>query len=274
MSPSAPERPPRPQITLAVQRREQLSGHIVRLVLGGDQFDHFVTNDYTDKYVKILFAQPRLQLRRPYDLAVLRETLNPEDMPVTRTYTIRELDHEARTLSIDFVVHGDQGLAGPFAYSAKPGDEVTFTGPGGGYAPDPTADWHLFAGDQSALPAIASSISALPRCARGLAFIEVSDAQDIYPLDAPDRLEVRWLYSAQKLSLATAMQSTDWPNGRPQVFAHGERSAMKELRDLFTSRGVLRSQLSLSGYWAEGRTEDRFQAEKREPIGIILPVLN
>ena len=30
-----------------------------------------------------------------------------------------------------------------------------------------------------------------------------------------------------------------------------------------------RDELSLSGYWAYGRTEDRFQAEKREPIGRI-----
>jgi NADPH-dependent ferric siderophore reductase len=28
-------------------------------------------------------------------------------------------------------------------------------------------------------------------------------------------------------------------------------------------------QLSLSGYWAAGRTEDAFQSEKRQPIGQI-----
>ena len=36
------------------------------------------------------------------------------------------------------------------------------------------------------------------------------------------------------------------------------------------ARGLDRAQVSLSGYWARGRTEDRFQAEKREPIGKIL----
>ena len=47
---------------------------------------------------------------------------------------------------------------------------------------------------------------------------------------------------------------------------------MKALREVFlTQRGLDRSQLSLSGYWAYGRTEDRFQAEKREPIGVVLP---
>jgi NADPH-dependent ferric siderophore reductase len=46
---------------------------------------------------------------------------------------------------------------------------------------------------------------------------------------------------------------------------------MKALREVFfTAWGLERSQVSLSGYWAYGRTEDRFQAEKREPIGKIL----
>ncbi len=46
---------------------------------------------------------------------------------------------------------------------------------------------------------------------------------------------------------------------------------MKAMRDLvFTRWGLDRAQVSLSGYWAYGRTEDRFQAEKREPIGKIL----
>ncbi|MFC6258048.1 SIP domain-containing protein, partial [Kocuria oceani] len=56
-----------------------------------------------------------------------------------------------------------------------------------------------------------------------------------------------------------------------QVFAHGEREAMKALRDeLFGRRGLERDQVSLSGYWARGRTEDVFQAEKKLPVGMIL----
>ena len=63
----------------------------------------------------------------------------------------------------------------------------------------------------------------------------------------------------------------EWPAGRVHVFAHGERESMKALRPvLFVERELERAQVSLSGYWAYGRTEDRFQAEKREPIGKIL----
>jgi hypothetical protein len=47
---------------------------------------------------------------------------------------------------------------------------------------------------------------------------------------------------------------------------------MKTLRFIFKERGVGREQLSLSAYWALGRDEQRFQAEKKEPVGVIEPV--
>ena len=64
-----------------------------------------------------------------------------------------------------------------------------------------------------------------------------------------------------------------WPEdvSRVQAFVHGEREAMKAARTvLFDQRGLDRSQVSLSGYWAGGRTEDVFQAEKKLPVGKIL----
>ncbi|GAA2760465.1 hypothetical protein [Actinopolymorpha rutila] len=45
---------------------------------------------------------------------------------------------------------------------------------------------------------------------------------------------------------------------------------VKSLRNYLKDvRAAPREQLSLSGYWAYGRTENRFQAEKREPVGRI-----
>jgi NADPH-dependent ferric siderophore reductase len=69
--------------------------------------------------------------------------------------------------------------------------------------------------------------------------------------------------------LARLVTSREWPEGRVQVFAHGERESIKALRRVFKERAVPREQLSISGYWAYGRTEDTFQAEKRTPIGKI-----
>jgi len=272
-----PARPPRPQTILEVQQSTWLTPHLVRLTLGGDGFADFRRNDATDAYVKIFFAKPELGLEPPYDVLALRETLSPEDLPVTRTYTVRRVDEAARTVDIDFVVHGDEGLAGPWAAAAKPGDRVVFAGPGGAYRPDPEADWHLFAGDESAIPAIAAAFEVLPADAVGLAFIEIGGKDDVLELPAPSGVQIIWVGRGERGEgtpslLASAVTSYPWPTGRVQVFAHGERESMKALRDVFLGqRGLDRKQLSLSGYWAAGRTEDRFQAEKREPIGVVLP---
>ncbi|GAB3615839.1 siderophore-interacting protein [Okibacterium endophyticum] len=272
-----PARPRRPQIVVEVLRSVWLTPHLVRVTLGGPGFDDFTPKDATDSYVKIMFAKPALRLDPPFDLTALTERLAPEDLPVTRTYTVRSVDLVARTIDIDFVVHGDEGVAGPWAARAQPGERVALTGPGGAYRPDPAADWHLFAGDESALPAIAAALEVLPDEAVGTAFLEVGTADDVIDLHRPAGVEVVWLHRGVRdestpLLLANAISSHRWPSGRVQVFAHGERESMKALRDVFlTQRGLDRGQLSLSGYWASGRTEDRFQAEKREPIGVVLP---
>jgi NADPH-dependent ferric siderophore reductase len=271
-------RAPRPQIILEVVRSSWVTPHLVRLTLGGPGFADFQPKDATDSYVKISFAKPELGLEPPYDLAALRETLAPADLPVTRTYTVRRVDQAAGTIDIDFVVHGDEGIAGPWAAAAQPGDRVVLAGPGGAYRPDPTADWHLFAGDESAIPAIAAALEALPADAKGLAFLEIGGRDDLVDLDHPAGVQLIWVGRAARdestaALLATAITGHPWPDGRVQVFAHGERESMKALREVFlTQRGLDRSQLSLSGYWAYGRTEDRFQAEKREPIGVVLPM--
>jgi len=269
-------RAPRPQNVLDVLRTEQIAPHLVRVIAGGPGFADFAPNEFSDPYVKIYFAKESLGLEPPYDLLELRGKLDPDDLPVTRTYTVRSVDLEARELSIDFVVHGDEGLAGPWAAKAQPGDKLVFAGPGGGFKPDPEADWYLFAGDESALPAIASSLEALPADAVGTAFLEVYSSADEIALAAPAGVEVIWLHrgtarAGTSTVLVDRVSLLPWREGRVQVFAHGERESMKAMRDeLFTTRGLERWQVSLSGYWAYGRSEDRFQAEKREPIGQIL----
>ncbi|MBT8159871.1 MULTISPECIES: siderophore-interacting protein [Arthrobacter] len=272
---SSASRKTRPQVNLTVLRKEQLSPHMVRIIAGGPGFDGYANNDFVDRYVKIVFPQPGVNYGQPLDLWAIRETLPREQWPYTRTYTVRWVDEAAQELAIDFVVHGDEGLAGPWAVAAQPGDALVFTGPGGAYNPAPDADWYLFAGDDAALPAVAASIEALPMQAKGLAFLEVDNESDVVDIAAPAGVEVRWLFRsgvpAGSSSLLTdAVGDAEWPEGRVDVFAHGERGYMKGLRDIFFKQhGLERSQVSLSGYWAQGRVEDDFQAEKKLPIGQI-----
>jgi NADPH-dependent ferric siderophore reductase len=267
-------RKPRAQIALEVVRTEWVSPHLVRVIAGGPSIAAFENNDATDRYVKLVFVKPELRLAPPYDLQALRSTLPVDDWPVVRTYTVRWFDAAAGELAIDFVVHGDEGIAGPWAASAQPGDPLVFSGPGGAYSPDPAAGWHVLAGDLSALPAIAAGLEALDASATGIVHLEVSSESDIIELTHPVGVTVNWIVTEHPDAnttpiLATALDSADWPDGDVQVFAHGERESIKAVREVLRRREVPRSRISLSGYWARGRTEDVFQAEKREPIGTI-----
>jgi len=275
-------KPKRPQHVFVVDRTERLSPHMVRVHLGGPAFDGFVAAadperlDATDKYVKLLLAKPSLGLTPPYDLEALRETLPKDDRPARRTYTVRSVDHTAKTIAVDFVVHGDDGLAGPWAASAQPGDLLALSGPGGGYSPstDPAVT-HVLLGDDSSLPAISAALEAMPDSATGVALVEVAGPDDELPVRHPAGVDLRWLHrdaagaEPGTLLLETARQLPR--ASRPvQVFAHGERTAMKAIRRLLQDDwGLEKSDMSLSAYWALGRAEDRFQEEKREPIGVI-----
>ncbi|BCW83190.1 siderophore-interacting protein [Arthrobacter sp. NicSoilE8] len=272
---SSADRKTRPQVNLTVLRKEQLSPHMIRIIAGGPGFKDYAHNEYVDRYVKIVFPQPGVDYELPLDLWAIRESMPREQWPHTRTYTIRWVNLEAQELAIDFVVHGDEGLAGPWAAAAEPGDALTFTGPGGAYNPAPDADWYLFAGDDAAIPAIAASIEALTPEARGVAFLEVDSADDVLQITAPADVELHWLQRNGVLAgsselLLESLRTMEWLPGRVDVFAHGERGYMKGLREIFfVQRGLERSQVSLSGYWAQGRVEEVFQAEKKLPVGKI-----
>ncbi|MFC7883973.1 siderophore-interacting protein [Streptomyces sp. NPDC057376] len=261
-----PGRKPRKPHTAQVVRTERLTPHMQRVVLGGGELSAFSADTCTDHYVKLLFPAEGVTYPEPFDMERIREEFPREHWPVTRTYTVRQWDAEHRELTLDFVIHGDQGLAGPWAKRVQPGETVRFLGPGGAYAPDPAADWHLLAGDESALPAIARSLEALPDGARAFAFVEVDGPQEEQKIDSD--VEVVWLHRDGRpvgRALVEAVRGLDFPEGRVQAFVHGEAACVKELRKLLrVERGIPREDLSISGYWRLGHNEDGWQASKPE----------
>lgn len=268
-------RRPRVQHVMQVASVTRLTPHLVRVVLAGDGFGRIEFKDATDQYIKMLFADPALQLQRPYDMDALRERLPLEQMPVTRTYTVRAVDHAAEQITVDMVTHGADGLAGTWAQRVQPGEHISFFGPGGAYAPRAEAQWHLLAGDESALPAVATALEAMDPQARGLAVLEVQDSTEQVALQVPDGVEVRWLhrgaaFTPENARLADHLGQVSIPAGDVQVFIHGEREQMKLIRTMLVERrGLPRRGMSLSAYWAYGRDEAQFQAEKKTTIGQI-----
>jgi NADPH-dependent ferric siderophore reductase len=270
----------RPVHTFQVISSEQLTPHMIRLVLGGTGFDTFKPNEFTDSYVKIVFVRADVEvgaLPQPLTLDSFNE-LPQEHRPVVRTYTVRRVDADRREIIVDFVVHGEHGVAGPWASSAQPGQPAYLMGPSGAYSPDLDADWHLLAADEAGLPALGAALEALPPNAVGSAFIEVSGPDDEIPLSAPEGVEVRWIYRGGRADLVpedhagdnapliAAVTEAAWLPGQVHVFIHGEAQAvMHNLRPYIRNeRGVEAKWASISGYWRRGRTEETFRQWKAE----------
>ncbi|WP_420814705.1 siderophore-interacting protein [Kineococcus siccus] len=247
-----------------VQRVERLTPQMVRVVLGGSDLADFTAPE-ADSYVKLVFPVPGVAYAQPLDVAAEKASRPREEWPVLRTYTVRAVDPVAGELTIDFVHHGDAGLAGPWAAAAQPGDEIWLMGPGGDYSPSPGAPWHLLVGDASALPAIAASLAAMPAGATAVAVVEVASAAEQQVLTSPADLRLHWVHSPapDPDALAAALRTLDLPPGVPHAFLHGEADSVRQVRRFVrTELQVPRELTSASGYWRRGRTEEGWRTEK------------
>ncbi|MEU8511695.1 siderophore-interacting protein [Kitasatospora sp. NPDC048722] len=189
------------------------------------------------------------------------------ERPSMRSFTVRRRVPGTRRIEIDFVLHGDTGPASAWALRAEPGDRLGMVGPSELYArPVPlaeaaaTADWILFAGDESALPAIATLVKALPAGAAALAFVEVADESERQPLDGPAGLTVRWLYrggARPGTVLTEAVRAAELPAGIPFAWLAGEADAVRALRRYLVGEcGVPKKFVDFSGYWRYRLTQD------------------
>lgn len=266
---SAPARTRPAPMAATVVATERLSPTLVRVVFGGPQLSGFRASQFTDSYVKLTFLKPGVGYPEPFDLAQARASLPQADWPVVRTYTVRSWDQQAGQLAIDFVVHGDAGTAGPWAANAVVGDTILISGPGGAYRPDPELAWHLFAGDESALPAIAAAVESLPANARGAAVIEVPYPDSTVTLPAPAGVRVQFVVSTSAYgeAVTNTVRALEFPSTDTDfdAFVHGEAGFVKALRTfLRAEKSVPRERLSVSGYWRLGATEDGWREGKAE----------
>ena len=177
------------------------------------------------------------------------------DRPVRRRYTIRALDRERRLLTIDVVRHAD-GPGERWVAAARPGDKIEGIGPRGKIFLNPDADWHLFIGDDSALPAYLAMAGAVPAGARALVILEVPgpDAEQ----DAPAGAEVAWLHrdgrpAGDPAVLVEAAGTVALPPGRGHAYLAGEATVVLRLRETLAARGLAPEQISPKAYWGRGR---------------------
>lgn len=175
---------------------------------------------------------------------------------VSRRYTIRNLDNAMRLLDLDVVMHG-HGPGAAWAASVAIGDDVEVFGPRGKVRLS-DAGWQLFAGDESAIPAIAEMIAVLPPHAAGVALIEVADADDEQPVTATQLLDVRWLHRGstqpgESELLDRAVAALEIPDADRHMYLFGESRVVRRLRDELSGRGLHAHEISAKGYWNIGR---------------------
>ncbi|MFC3897775.1 siderophore-interacting protein [Lentzea rhizosphaerae] len=237
---------------LTVTSVRRLTPRMVRLTFSGDGLSDLDT--WPDQQLKLLFPKPgcSAHVSDSPDVGTWYQAYLavPEpERPWMRSFTVRSLADGV--LTVDFVLHGDNGPASHWAASAQVGDVIGRFGPSPEYArPLGTADLLLFAGDETALPAIASLLELLPSSQRFLAFVEVADPAE--ELDVPG---VRWVHRSAGEDLVSVVSAIEVPSS-VWVWLGGEASAVRALRRHFVGLGVSKKDIEFAGYWRRTLTQD------------------
>ncbi|MFT3887652.1 MAG: siderophore-interacting protein [Arachnia sp.] len=249
-------------VLTTVRRTAQVSPHIIRVTLGGGQLDRFEYKGF-DQWFRLALPvrdENRFDnLPQKFGVGGLLKflTLPKDTRPVIRNYTIRQFDRQTGELDIDFVVHGTQGVAGPWAASAQPGTQVAFIDQGCGWAPVP-AERSLIVADESAMPAALAILRDMPRDAVGDALIELFDERDKQEAEAPDGVTVHWLVrnAADNPGTLALPALRELPIGPSlYAFAVGESAlATGTRRHLVGERGVPKANVTFCGYWRLGKS--------------------
>jgi NADPH-dependent ferric siderophore reductase len=251
---------------------QQLTPSLVRVVLGGPGLAGFEAPADTDAYVNVAIPPAGAPYDPVFDPDEVRAAHERDLWPARRRYTVRRWDEAAGELTLDVVVHGDAGAAGPWAARAQPGDVLVLTGPGSGYSPDPAADWHLLLGDESALPAIARTLEVLPAGARAVVRLVVAGPEHEVPLETAADADVVWLHRTadDPTPLPAAVEALAFPEGRVHAFVHGEADEIRAIRrHLLADRGLARGDMSCSPYWRRTMTDEAWRAIKKDFVAAM-----
>ncbi|UFN51250.1 siderophore-interacting protein [Roseomonas sp. OT10] len=228
-----------------------------RVTLAGDDLAHFAGRRAI--HVRLLLPPPGVrdpEWPRAGANGLPRWPKGPR-AAVPRVYTLRRVDVAAGRVEVDMVVHGDEGPGTRWARRAAPGDPVGMIGPGGGMPS--AAPWVLLAGDETALPAIARAVEAMPPGARGEVLIEVDGPEEEQPLAAPPGVRLRWLHRHGAApgtgdGLIEAVGAVPWPaEDGARAWIAAEARTAEALRRLFREeRGLPREAVTTAAYWRLG----------------------
>ncbi len=254
--------------------KQRLTPTLVRIVLGGGDLDQLMMVEATDAYVNLAFPPRDAPYGPVFDPSAARSDFSKQWWPARRRYTVRAWDPVEHRLTLDFVVHGDVGVAGAWAVHAQPGDVLVFEGPAGGFLPDPDADWMLLVGDESALPAIAASLEVMSTGTLAVVRVLCDGGEHELPLECSGELDLQWIHRTNsdedEVLLADALREIPFPRGRVQAFVHGEATEIRQIRrHLLGERGLSRQDMSCSPYWRREMTDEAWRVVKRDFVSAM-----
>jgi NADPH-dependent ferric siderophore reductase len=264
----AQRRRPNPPRLLEVVRVTDLTPHMRRVTLGGPEIADF-PHDKAGSHVKVFIPRPGQAKPVLPTLTENGPVWPPADeRPFARTYTIRRFNPAAGELDLDFVLHGDNGPASVWAINAKPGDVIGIAGPGPRGPITQTADWYIFAGDETAIPAISAHLERLPAAAQGVAFIEVADAGEEQEIVYDADIALTWLHrngvpAGHSPVLIERVLATPLPTGAIFAWVAAEATATVTIRDYWRNDwGLPRSQVEAIPFWKAGVAEEIYHEER------------
>lgn len=215
---------------LRVERVEPLGPGFVGITFAGDALADFESDGFDD-HVKFIVEDAAGE-------------------PVRRDYTPRRYDRARRELTIEFAIHG-HGFVSEWARRAAPGATAVVAGPRGSMIVPADYDWHLLAGDATALPAIHRRLDELPAGTRAIVVVQVDDEADRRTFATAAELDLRWVRSADEL--VDAVRELTLPPGEGYAWAAGEAAAMARLRTVLADeKAHPREAMRVAAYWKRG----------------------
>jgi NADPH-dependent ferric siderophore reductase len=231
---------------------------MVGLALGGDALEGLVVDEPAASVRLLLPSAGTAEVVVPAWSG--NEFLLPDgSRPVIRTLTPSLVDAPATELDVRVVVHG-AGPLSEWAEGVEPGAPAAVSGPGRGYTVDAEAPAFLLAGDETAVPAIAQLLEAIPGTTPVAVHVELAAGGRPLPLLEHRGGSVRWYEAGPDLPPGDALVgavvgATIDPGAR--VWVAGEAAAVQRIRrHLFEERGLSRRQATVRGYWKHGRGGD------------------
>ncbi|UXM94463.1 siderophore-interacting protein [Bartonella sp. HY329] len=238
---------------LEVENIFHLSPHMLRVRLTGENLKRFSL--FGSMHAKLLFPahegfDPVWPIRGKNGLP---HWLDDKNKPISRSYTIRNLNIEAGWLEIDFYIHETDGISCRWAQNAQIGDKIGILGPVG--RPIPNVGHYILGADPTGLPALGRILENLPDTATGHAIITIDELADKQDIKHPKGINIEWIISQDQIAAAKTLtqklQNFTWPE-HDDVYAWfaGEASQAKILREYW--RDTLkkgRDKVLASAYW-------------------------